>query len=207
MEAPSLRTHPTDLTRGTTNNKRIRWYRFGNHSTGTDKGIGADFVAANDGGIGTDGGTATYIGGAIFRLTIDGAAWIDYVRKHHRRTKKNIVFANNTFVKRYVILHLYIAAQHDASTHKYTLSQVAICADTAARHQVAKMPDVNTGADLGAFVNNCSRMQKIICSGCQQGKAIRSMNNYGAGDTRQRQFSIRLLPKSPAHSQAAGGLY
>ena len=51
--------HPAELRRGVAHHEGMRFHGFGDHRTGADQTILAQFIAANDSGVGANGGGKT----------------------------------------------------------------------------------------------------------------------------------------------------
>src|SRR6266498_4560665 len=94
-------------------------------------------------------------------LAHNGTSGIDNIGEYAGRTKKNIILTCDACIKRDIVLHLYIIAQHYTRCYKYVLTNVAIFTDSAAAHNVRKMPDARALAYNSAFINYTCRMCKI----------------------------------------------
>lgn len=154
--------HPAGLSSGVADNDGEGRHIVGDHRTGTDEGIFADVVAANNSGIGSDGSSAAYARDRIFIAAAYLAARVDDIGKHHRRTEENIILAHHTGVYRHVVLHLYVLSQCHPGSNEHILTDIAAVTKGASRHQVRKMPDFCARADVTARVNNGGGICKII---------------------------------------------
>lgn len=162
VQPAAATAHPAQLLSGVANDDRERRYIVRYHRTRADEGIFADVVAANHGGIGTDGGTAPHSRGRIFIPATHLATRVDDIGEHHRRAEENIILAHHSGVNRHVVLHLHVPSQCHTGSNEHILTDVAALTQGAARHQVRKMPDFCARADVTARVNNSGGICKII---------------------------------------------
>jgi len=103
--------HPTDLLGGIANDQGIGGDVFCDHGSGADEGVRSDVVAADDGGIGADAGSATHVRTRVLAPSIDGAAGVDDVGKHTAGAQEHVVIARDAFVDGDVVLDFDIGAE------------------------------------------------------------------------------------------------
>ena len=154
MQALAEFAHPACLAGGVANDKGVVGDGFGDDGTGTDEGKPSDIVSANDGGVGSDGGSMLYQGSGIFALAVDGRSWVDHIGEDHRRSKENIVFTDHTGVDTDVVLHFNIFAKYHLWTHNNVLADVAVFTYDAVGHDVAEVPYFCSVAYLAIFVDD-----------------------------------------------------
>jgi len=154
MQALAEFAHPACLAGGVADDKGVVGNGFGDNGTGTDEGKPADIVSADDGGVGTDGSALLYKGAGIFAFAVDGRAGIGHIGEDHRRSKENIVFADNTGVYTDVVLYFNIFAKYHLWTHNNVLADVAVFTNDAVGHDVTEVPYFCSGAYLAIFVDD-----------------------------------------------------
>src|SRR4051812_9676945 len=98
----------------------------------------------------------------IFMLSHNSASRIYNIGEDTRRTKKNIIIAGDSCVKRNIILHLHVVTKCNSGRYKNILTNVTILADGTTIHNVRKMPDASACAYYSTFINYTCRMNKII---------------------------------------------
>ena len=69
---------------------------------------------------------------------------INDMSEHARRTTEHIIFYNNAFIDRDVVLYFHITPYRYSSTHKGVLPQDTSIANDNTRHQMAEMPDFSS---------------------------------------------------------------
>jgi hypothetical protein len=119
-------------------------------------------VPANYGSIGTYGSAFAHVGFGILLAAVHRTARVGYVGKHHRRAQKHVVVTGNACINRYVVLHLYIIAQHHAGRNYYVLPEVAFFTEGTIRHYMRKVPDFGSGANGAALVYYCGFVSEIV---------------------------------------------
>jgi len=154
MQALAEFAHPACLAGGVADDKGVVGDGFGDDGTGTDEGKPSDIVAADDGGVGSDGGSMLYQGSCIFAFAVDSRAGIGHIGEDHRRSKENIVFADNTSVDADVVLYFNIFAKYHLWTHNNVLADVAVFTYDAVGHDVTEVPYFCSVAYLASFINN-----------------------------------------------------
>lgn len=161
MKLATMAAHPAELAGGVSDHKREVGHGFGNDGTGTDECIVTDVVAADHGGIGTDGGTAAHTGAGILASAVDTAAGIGNVSENHRGTEENVVTASNAGIDGDVVLNLHVVAKRDAAGYEDILTEIAAFTENTIGHDMAEMPNVSTFTNLAAFVDNCRFVSEI----------------------------------------------
>lgn len=160
IEPLAMFTHPANLAGRVANNEGIGFDFFGNNGSSTDKGVCSDVVTTDDGGIGANGGTFSHDGFHVFALAVDGAAGVINISENHGRAQEHVVFTDDSFVDRDIVLHLDVVAEHDAVCNEYVLAEVAVFPNDGSRHDVAEVPYFTTCPNLGALINNGGRMNE-----------------------------------------------
>lgn len=163
MQALSKFAHPADVAGGVADDEGIVGDGFGDDSTGTDEGKPSDIVAADDGGVGSNGGTLLYQGAGIFAFAVDGRARVGYVGEDHRWSEEDIVFADYTGIDADIVLHFHIFAKYHIRANNNVLSDVAIFTNGAVGHDVAEVPDFCSGADVAAGVDDGGFVGEVVC--------------------------------------------
>jgi len=145
--------HPTDLAGRITDHECVCRHIFGDHGACAYHAILAQFVAANDGGVRSDGYASTENRLSVFVLSADGGTRVDDVRKDHGRAKKNIVLTNHTSIDGNIVLDFAVTAEFDVGRDNHVLAYITVFTDLAAGHNVAEMPYFGAFADLAVVIN------------------------------------------------------
>src|SRR5690554_2708167 len=145
--------HPTGMPGRITHHQGIGGHTAGDDRPCSYKGVVANFNAANNGGVGPDGGTLADFGRPVLMFAGNGAAGIEHIGKNSRGPHKTIVLTYHALVGRNVVLHFYVVAQYHAGGHHNVLTETAIASDATAGYQVAKVPDARTGANFTIFID------------------------------------------------------
>ncbi len=151
-------TYPANLFRRHTRQQREIRYIFGYHGSGANHAKSPKCNPTQNGGIGADARAMLYECGTEFVLAFYKTSWIDDIGEHHTRPKEHIVLAGYARVEGDVILHFHAVAEYHAVCHEHVLPEYAIFTDHTLCGKVAKMPDAGVVADLGAGVNDGSRV-------------------------------------------------
>src|SRR5690606_3482738 len=104
-------TYPCCLSSRITHYQGIIRNVTGDDGSCTNHGIFSNCVATNHCSIGTY--TGTFFNQSIFEFILadNGTSGIDYIGEDGTGSKEDIIFANNTCIKRYIILDFYIPPQ------------------------------------------------------------------------------------------------
>ena len=154
-------THPTHLTGGVADHQSVIGNIFSHYCASTNEGIGSDVVTADDGGIGSDAGSFSHVGFGILAPAVHAGAGVGHIRKHARWAQEDVVVASDAGVDADVVLDFNVSAQDDVGGNHDVLAQVAVLANSAGAHDVRKMPNLGTRANVSTFINNCSRMYRV----------------------------------------------
>lgn len=130
--------------------------------SGANEGVGADVVATDDGGIGSNAGAAPDVGAGELATAVDRAARIGYVGEYAAGTEEDVVVASDTFIDANIVLNLDVCAQDYAGGDHDVLSNVAAFAEHSAWHDVAKMPNLGARSDAGSLVDDCGFVGLVI---------------------------------------------
>ena len=162
FQLPAAFTHPPDLPRGIAHDQRVGRDVVRHHRAGSDQGVTAYRVAAYDGRIGTDAGSAFDARLAELVLAGDGAAGIDDIRKDAARAEEHVVLARDAGVDRDVVLYLHPVSDAHAGRNYHVLPDAAMRAHRATRHEVREMPHARAFADGAAGVDYCRGVYFIL---------------------------------------------
>lgn len=176
---PTL-AHPSDLAGGDSGHQCISGDIFCDHSSGSDKGVLANGIAADDCAVGPKACAFFYEGFFVFVFSGDSTSGVNDVCKNHTRAAEDIVFQLHLIIDGDVVLHFDIGADFDVIAHVDVLPERAVFADfdvTAA--DVHPVPNARAGADFSAFVDNGSRMGFIVHK-CGSSVLFRSAIKYGS---------------------------
>ena len=99
------------------------------HRPGTDEGILADRVSADDRAVGPQGGTFLHVGRSYLVHFRDLRPRVVDVRENHRRTAENAVLDGDAFINADIVLDLAFAADGHIGTDNDVLADVAVLAD------------------------------------------------------------------------------
>ena len=131
---------------------------MGHNRTGSDEGVPADFVSADDSAIGAEGGALFNEGRLRFVHSSDMRPGVDDICENHAGATEDVVFQSDSFINGYVVLNLAsIPDGHIRSDH-HILPDVAGFANHAAVQDVREMPDFGPFADDAVFVDDCRFM-------------------------------------------------
>ena len=130
--------------------------------SGANKGVGADIVTTDDGGIGSNTGAAPNVSAGELAAAVDSAAWIGYVGEYAAGTEEDVVVAGDASIDANVVLNLDVCAQDYAGGDHDVLSNIAALADHSARHDVAEMPNLGARSDAGSLVDDCGFVGLVL---------------------------------------------
>ena len=147
---------------GASIDQRIVRHVLCHNGTGSHKGILADIMAADDGGIGTHTGTLFQGRLAVLALALNKGPGVDHVGKHAGGAQKNAVFADNAGIYRHIVLDLDAFSQHHTGRNYHILADVAVLANSATLHHMGEMPDLGAFPDLAALIHITGFMNKIV---------------------------------------------
>src|SRR5690606_521992 len=108
---------------------------------------------ADDGGVGTYGGTAPYKRATVLVLPGHLATRVQHVREHHAWPAEHIVLQLHALVDRHVVLDLHVIADPHVRHHYNVLAQGAVPAYHRPRHHVPEVPDAGAFTNLGTLVH------------------------------------------------------
>lgn len=157
--------HPADLACRHPDHQRIGRHVAVDDGAGADEGVLAHGVAADDGAVGSQGRAALDQRVAIFVFAGDATAGVIDVGKDHARAAENVVLQRDVVVHRDVVLHLDVVADHHLVADKHVLAKGAITADDRLSADMNPMPDAGVFANLGAFVDDRRRVNRIVAHG------------------------------------------
>lgn len=121
-------------------------------------------MAAQNRGVGADGGAAAHASGAKFVFLFNEGAGIGYVSKDAARPQKNFCLDLDALVNRDVVLHLYAVADAHVFADEDILPEGAIASDARAGRNVDEMPHLGAAADFYVFIDDCGRMNKRLAA-------------------------------------------
>ena len=70
--------------------QRVGGYVFGHDRSGANEGVGANVVAADDGGVGPDAGASPHVGPGVLAAAVDRAARVGHVGEHTAGAEEDI---------------------------------------------------------------------------------------------------------------------
>lgn len=116
--------------------------------------------------IGADAGPVTYNGRQIIvaRIPGEGAPRNLYIGEDHTWSTKHIIFKNNPFVQRYVVLDLAPGADDYLVGYVHVLAEGAFLADLRLCRDMAEVPNTRTLPDACAFIDHSRFMRKVACT-------------------------------------------
>src|SRR5699024_2535848 len=123
------------------------------HRSGTYKGIPANVMSTDNGGVGPDAGALFHHCPAIFALPLNKCPWIDHVGKDAGRPQEHTVLALHTCVNRDVILDFAAVPQLHARGDDHVLSDIAVLPNGTAAHDMGKVPDLRSCTDRAALIH------------------------------------------------------
>src|SRR5690606_3618583 len=118
-----------------------------------DQGVGADVVAAHDGGVGPDRGAPPDPGLPEFVLALDLRARVQDVGEHAGRPAEDPVLQRDPFVQADVVLDLAAIAHRHVGPDHHVLPDDAVPPDPASLEDVTEVPDLGAGADRATLVD------------------------------------------------------
>ena len=154
VEADAEFGDPADLDGGVPDYQGVGIDGFGDDRAGSDEGEFADVVAADDGGIGADGGPAFHGSFGIFAPTVDRTAGVDDIGEDAGGAEEDIVLAGDAGIYGDVVLHFHVVAEYDFGRDDDVLSEVAVFADHGAGHDVGEVPDFCAFTDGAAGIDD-----------------------------------------------------
>ncbi len=123
---------PATLSRRVAVDDGVRGDVLGNYGAGADECMFANGIAADNRCIGTNACTTLDTCWQVVFAIIarKGGARRGDVRKHHRRTAKNIVFQRDALIHRDIVLNLHVVADLNAGANYDILTDPATFADS-----------------------------------------------------------------------------
>ena len=151
---------PAALAGRHTHHQSVVRHIFGDHCTRTNHRPSADGVSADDGRVGSDGGSHA---DQRFFITCRALGIFcprgQIIGEHHRRSAENIVLQLDPFIDGNVVLHLDAVADADVACNIDILPKGAVFPDDRSALQMAKIPyfcilsDGHTGVDVAALMH------------------------------------------------------
>ena len=114
---------PADLARRYADHQGKVGHVFLHHGTGTDKGVAPHGAAADDGGVGTDGGSVFYQGAAVLGLARHGRARVVHIGKHHARAAEHVILERDGIVDADIVLDLDVVADQHVIADEHVLAE------------------------------------------------------------------------------------
>src|ERR1700729_70997 len=151
--------HPADPARRYPRHQSKVGNVFGHHSARSHESVAADGMAAQDRGIGPDGGAAFDQRRPELGLARYRRARIDHIGEHAARAAKDVVFECHAFIKADIVLDLAVVADRHVRPDHDVLSDRTVPADRDIAENMTKIPYARAFADddplidIGAFVN------------------------------------------------------
>ena len=144
---------------GVAHDQLMRAHRTSHHRAGPDHTALTYLCAADDSGVGANGGARPDPGGNYLPL-LAGGTGTEVIREHRGRSDEDIVRELHPAVHRHVVLDLHPVPDLDALVDVHALSQSAPLADHRARADVAVMPDARTDSHHGPRLDDGGGMDK-----------------------------------------------
>jgi len=127
---------------------------FGDHRSCANEGVSSNGVAADDGGIGTQGGAVLDQSGTdLIHFSNFGPGIID-IGKDHRRATEDTILQGHPRKNRNIILYLAFIPSGHLRADDHVLADIAILADFGTGEDGGEIPDLTTSAYHNIFVNN-----------------------------------------------------
>ena len=146
--------HPADLEGGDAGHEGVGFDVLGDDGAGGDEGVFAQGDAADNRGVGADGGAFLHQGAAVFFLADDGGAGVMNVSEDHAGAAEDVVLQGDGVVNTDVVLYLAVIADDHVVADEDVLAKGAALADARAGADVDPVPDAGALADLGAGVDD-----------------------------------------------------
>ena len=127
---------------------------LGHYGAGTDEGVLADGVAADDSAVGAEGCALFHEGGADLIHFPDFGAGVVDICEDHRGAAEDAVFEGDAFIDRDVVLNFALFADCGVGADDDILADVAVLADLRAGEDVGEVPDFGAFADFNVFVDD-----------------------------------------------------
>jgi len=163
-QANSTGTHPANLNSGNTKHQGEGGNIFGNHRSGTDHAMLAQGIAADDGGIGTDGRTSfdqrrnPKLSSALGKQRPRGKV----IGKNAGGTAKNPLLQSYPTVDGDVVLELAVVADKDITADEAVLPNAAPLAKSGTAGNMAEVPHLRTIANNYIGIDNTGRMNEVV---------------------------------------------
>ena len=135
------------MFRGVADHQGVVGDILGNYSAGTDEGVLADGVAANNGAVGAECCAFFYERGTDLVHFSDFRSRVVDVGKNHRRAAEDAAFQGDTFIDADVVLDLAFVADDCVGANDDVLADVAVFTDVGAGEDVGKMPNSRSLTD------------------------------------------------------------
>src|SRR5262245_49384115 len=152
-EFDAAATHPAADATGVAQDERMVGGVCRDDRSGTDEGVAADRMSADDRAVGAEGRAASDQRPLKFVLAHDMTAGVDQVGEDHRRAPKHVVFQDHAGVDGDVVLNLDVVADDHIRRDHDVLSDVAPRADRGAGHHVGEVPDLRALADAAPLID------------------------------------------------------
>src|SRR5262245_13398561 len=133
--------YPADAPRWHTRHQRKGGHILSDHGACGNETMFAQYMAADDGRVGADRGTALDQSLAELTLSLDLGARINDIGEHAGGTAEDPVLERHPFVNRNIILDLAVFADRHIGTDGDVLPDHTIRTDLHAAENMAEMPN------------------------------------------------------------------
>jgi hypothetical protein len=127
---------------------------FRHDTSGGHKGKLPKVNAADDGAIGTEGGSASDHGGLEFGLSRQERSGKANVREDATGAHKHVIFQSDSLVDGDVVLDANASPDVNIVCDVHILAEDAAFANVGTRRHMAKMPDARGGSNVTALVHD-----------------------------------------------------
>ena len=126
----------------------------GDDGPGGNEGVLAQGDAADDGGVGANGGAALDPGAAVFVLSNNGGAGVMDIGEDHAGAAEDIVLQGDGVVNADVVLHLTVIAKDHVIADKDVLAKGAARADAGTATDMDPVPNAGARTYLSAGIDD-----------------------------------------------------
>jgi len=127
---------------------------FCDNRAGTDEGVAADGVAADDGAVGTECCAFFDEGGTHLVHFADFRTRVEDVGKDHRGAAEDAVFQGDAFVNGDIVLNFTFVADDGVGADDDVLADVAVFSYFRSGKDVGEMPDLRFFANFNVVVDD-----------------------------------------------------
>ena len=145
---------PSDLSGRVARHQGVIRHIFCHDCPGADEGVTADSMAADDRGVGPDGGTFFDKGGPHLVHLGYFRPWVEDVGEDHRGAAEDAVFDGNAFIDADIVLDFALVPDGGVGADDDILADVAVLADFRAGENVGEVPDFGAFADLDVIIDD-----------------------------------------------------